>query len=169
VFQVKESGSLKTLNPKNTHKNNKHRSIDNLYTPPRRRTKRRRRALTHDSLVLALVTEHSPQLLASSEIVFPNTGRRLPRVRSFVPTVRNAFDHFVHDVLANFRAREAVAEGLAFVEQHVPFAGVQDDFVGEAVLEEGGGRDARGEVGGVEGDGVGWVKIAVSGRLVCKG
>ena len=93
--------------------------------------------------------------------MLPNTGRRLPRVGGFVPAVRHALDHFVHDVLADFRAGEAVAEGLAFVEQHVPFAGVQDDFVGEAVFEEGGEGDAGGEVGGVEGDGVWGVEVAV--------
>jgi len=76
-----------------------------------------------------------------------HTRRRLPRVGSLVPAVRHAFDHLVNDVLTNFGAHEAVAEGLAFVEQHVPFAGVQDDFVGEAILEESGGRDAGGEVG----------------------
>jgi hypothetical protein len=83
--------------------------------------------------------------------------------------VRNALDHLVHDVLADFGACEAVAEGLAFVEQHVPFAGVQDDFVGEAVFQEGGGSDAGGEVGGVEGDCVWGVEVAVCRRSVCEG
>ena len=37
--------------------------------------------------------------------------------------------------------------------------------MGEAVFEEGGGGDAGGEVGGVEGDGVWGVEVAVS-RIV---
>ena len=76
-----------------------------------------------------------------------HTRRRFPRVGSFVPAVRHAFDHFVDDVLADLGAHEAVAEGLAFVEEHVPLAGVQDDLVGKAVFEEGGGSDTGGEVG----------------------
>ena len=39
--------------------------------------------------------------------------------------------------------------------------------MGEAVFEERGGGDAGGEVGGVEGDGVGWVEVAGVGLLVC--
>ena len=80
--------------------------------------------------------------------------------------MRHAFDHFVDDVLAYLGAHEAVAEGLALVEQHVPFAGVQDDFVGKAVFEEGGGGDAGGEVGGVEGDCVWGVEVAAGGSFV---
>jgi hypothetical protein len=41
--------------------------------------------------------------------------------------------------------------------------------VGEAVFEEGGGRDAGGEVGGVEGDCVWGVEVAVCRRSVCEG
>ena len=102
--------------------------------------------------------------------MLPHSRRRFPRIGSLVPAVRHAFDHFVHDVLADLGAHEAVAEGLALVEQHVPFAGVQDDFVGKAVFEEGGGGDAGGEVGGVEGDGVWGVEVAVRlGLSVCGG
>ena len=88
-----------------------------------------------------------------------HTRRRFPRVGSFVPAVRHAFDHFVDDVLADLGAHEAVAESLTFVQQHIPFAGVQDDLMGKAVFEERSGSDARGEVGGVEGDSVGWVEV----------
>lgn len=38
--------------------------------------------------------------------------------------------------------------------------------MGQAVFEEGGGGDAGGEVGGVEGDGVGWVEVTGRGLLV---
>lgn len=98
--------------------------------------------------------------------MLPHARCGFPRVGSLVPAVGHAFDHFVDDVLADLGAHEAVAEGLAFVQQHVPFAGVQDDLVGEAVLEERGGGDAGGEVGGVEGDCVWWVEVAGVSLLV---
>jgi hypothetical protein len=107
----KELFRSKTLNPKNTciHKPQIINqapitgSINNLHTPSRCRTHSRCGTLTDHPLVLTSLTKDSPELLARSEVVLSHTRRRLPRIRSFIPTVRDSFDHFVHDILADFR------------------------------------------------------------------
>lgn len=57
-----------------------------------------------------------------------DTGRRLEWIGRFVPSMRDAGNHGIVYVFPDFFRGEPLVESLSFVEEHVPFAGVHDDF-----------------------------------------